>query len=62
MPFFCAIEPTKTPINPQGVDDASAAGPYYIASRDIGKQIVLKLNPNYKGSRPHNVEHDRVSR
>ena len=24
-----------------------------IASRTVGKQIVLKANPNYKGNRPH---------
>jgi peptide/nickel transport system substrate-binding protein len=53
MPFFCAIEPAKTPVNPQGVTTLPGSGPYYIASRDIGKQLVLKLNPNYKGSRPH---------
>jgi peptide/nickel transport system substrate-binding protein len=52
MPFFCAIEPSKTPINPQGVDTLPGAGPYYIASRTDGKQLVLKKNPNYKGSRP----------
>ena len=53
MPFFCAIEPSKTPINPQGVTTLPGSGPYYIASRDIGKQLVLKLNPYYKGTRPH---------
>ena len=53
MPFFCAIEPSKTPVNPQGVDTLPGAGPYYIASRTVGKQIVLKANPNYKGNRPH---------
>lgn len=53
MPFFCAIEPSKTPVNPQGVNTLPGAGPYYIADRTVSKQIVLKANPNYKGPRPH---------
>ncbi len=53
MPFFCAIEPSKTPVNPQGVNTLPGSGPYYIASRTVGKQIVLKANPYYKGNRPH---------
>jgi peptide/nickel transport system substrate-binding protein len=52
MPFFCAVEPSKTPINSKGVDTLPGAGPYYIASRTEGKQLVLKKNPYYKGSRP----------
>jgi peptide/nickel transport system substrate-binding protein len=52
MPFFCAVEPSKTPINSKGVDTLPGAGPYYIAARTEGKQLVLKKNPNYKGSRP----------
>ncbi len=54
MNFFCAI-PTSTPINADGVDTFSSFGPYYVASRQVGRQIILKANPNYKGSRPHNV-------
>ena len=53
MPFFCAIEPSKTPVNPQGVNTLPGSGPYYIADRTVGKQIVLKRNPYYKGSRLH---------
>ena len=53
MPFFCAIEPSKTPVNPQGVNTLPGSGPYYIASRTVGKQLVLQANPNYKGNRPH---------
>jgi ABC-type oligopeptide transport system substrate-binding subunit len=53
MPFFCAIEPSKTPVNPQGVNTLPGSGPYYIADRTVGKQIVLKTNPYYKGNRPH---------
>jgi peptide/nickel transport system substrate-binding protein len=52
MPFFCAVEPSKTPINSKGVDTLPGAGPYYIADRTEGKQLVLKKNPFYKGGRP----------
>lgn len=53
MPFFCAINPAKTPVDPNGVNTLPGAGPYYIASRTVGKQLVLKTNPFYKGTRPH---------
>jgi peptide/nickel transport system substrate-binding protein len=52
MPFFCAVEPAKTPVDSQGVVTLPGAGPYYIASRTPGKQLVLKRNPYYKGKRP----------
>jgi peptide/nickel transport system substrate-binding protein len=53
MPFFCAV-PANTPHDPNGVDTPASAGPYYIASREANRQIVLKRNPYYKGTRPHN--------
>jgi peptide/nickel transport system substrate-binding protein len=53
MPFFCAIDPAKTPVDPQGVKTLPGSGPYYIASRTVGKQLVMKVNPYYKGDRPH---------
>src|SRR5207247_285160 len=46
MPFFQAIS-LKTPIDPNGVKTPPSGGPYYIASRDVGRKY-------YKGSRPHN--------
>jgi peptide/nickel transport system substrate-binding protein len=52
MPFTCAV-PSNTKIDPNGVTP-SAAGPYYIASYTPKRQIVLKRNPNYHGTRPHN--------
>src|SRR6476659_12726 len=54
MPFFCAI-PASTPHVPNGVGTPPAAGPYYIANRVANKSILLKLNPYYKGKRPHNA-------
>jgi len=55
MNFFCPI-PKGTPINPDGINTFSAFGPYYVASRQVGRQIIVKSNPNYKGPRPHNVD------
>jgi len=55
MPFFQALE-TSLPTDPKGVNAYPSAGPYYIASRDVGRQIIVKKNPNYKGSRPANVD------
>jgi peptide/nickel transport system substrate-binding protein len=54
MPFFCAI-PTNLAHDPNGVLAPPAAGPYYISSRVPNQSIVLKRNPFYKGTRPHNV-------
>jgi peptide/nickel transport system substrate-binding protein len=53
MPFFCAV-PASTPHDPNGVEEPASAGPYYIASREPNKSIVLKRNPYYEGTRPHN--------
>jgi ABC-type oligopeptide transport system substrate-binding subunit len=55
MPFFCAL-PTNTPIDPNGVNTPSGAGPYYISARTPKRTLVLKRNPNYKGSRPANLD------
>jgi peptide/nickel transport system substrate-binding protein len=56
MPFFGAI-PLNTPITPDGVGAPfPGAGPYYIASWDKGRQMVMKRNTFYKGPRPHNVD------
>jgi len=54
MPFFCAI-PTNLPHDPNGVLAPASAGPYYISDRQPNKSITIKKNPNYKGTRPHNV-------
>jgi ABC-type transport system substrate-binding protein len=55
MNFFCAI-PKSTPINPDGINTMDSFGPYYVASRQVGRQMIVKRNPNYKGSRPANVD------
>jgi ABC-type transport system substrate-binding protein len=60
MPFFTAVKPNM-PINPKGENVYPTAGPYKIASRDIGRQLVLERNPQYKGDRPANADRIVVS-
>ena len=55
MDFFCPV-PTNTPVEPDGINTFASYGPYYVASRQVGRQIIVKENPNYKGPRPHNVD------
>ena len=59
MPFFQAI-PTDLPINSKGVNTYPSAGPYYFASRQVGRSILLKKNPNYTGDRPQNVDQIQI--
>jgi peptide/nickel transport system substrate-binding protein len=60
MPFFQAIS-LKMPIDPSGVKVPASGGPYYIASRDVGRAIVLKRNKFYKGNRPHNANQINIT-
>jgi ABC-type oligopeptide transport system substrate-binding subunit len=53
MAFFSATS-LSLPIDPAGVNTYPSAGPYYLASRTPNRQMILKLNPYYKGNRPHN--------
>ena len=53
-PFMCAV-PKNTPITSKGVNSIAGAGPYYISSYTPNKSVVLKRNPNYHGTRPHNL-------
>ena len=54
MDFFSPI-PKGTPINADGINSFASFGPYYVASRQVGRQLIVRTNPNYKGPRPHNV-------
>lgn len=56
MPFFCPILP-RTPIKPDGII-GPGSGPYYVDKHLANRQIVLKRNRFYRGSRPASV--DRV--
>src|SRR5262249_17937378 len=42
--------------DPNGVITYPSAGPYYIAQRQVGRNMVLKRNTFYKGPRPHNID------
>ena len=55
MPFFAAVKPSM-PVDPKGLSVYPSAGPYRIASRSIGSQLVLERNPFYKGDRPANAD------
>jgi peptide/nickel transport system substrate-binding protein len=55
MPFVGAI-PTNLPINAQGEETPPSAGPYYVASWTKNRQAIIKKNPNYHGTRPHNLD------
>lgn len=57
---FCAVPP-ETPVDPEGVDELPSAGPYYVASHQPGKSLVLRRNPNYGGRRPHRLAEIRYS-
>jgi peptide/nickel transport system substrate-binding protein len=52
---MCAV-PSGTPPDPQGVRLIPSAGPYRVASYTPGQGVELRLNPNYRGSRPHRLE------
>jgi ABC-type oligopeptide transport system substrate-binding subunit len=54
MPFFSAI-PKKLGIVPEGVNNLASWGPYYVHARTPNRTVELRVNPNYKGNRPHNA-------
>ena len=51
MPFFCIV-PQTVPVSPNGLLAPPTAGPYFIASRTPNREIVLRRNPFYVGTRP----------
>jgi ABC-type oligopeptide transport system substrate-binding subunit len=55
MPFFQALA-LNIPTNSHGVNTYPSGGPYYFASRSVGRQIVLKRNRFYHGKRPANAD------
>jgi ABC-type transport system substrate-binding protein len=55
MQWFTAV-PANMPYSSTGLNTYPAAGPYYIASRNPGRSLVLKRNPYYKGNRPANPD------
>jgi ABC-type transport system substrate-binding protein len=58
---FCAV-PAELPLDPEGVGAPfPSAGPYYAAEFVAGRRLVLKLNPSYRGARPHHIDRFDVS-
>src|SRR5262249_45120672 len=56
MPYFCPVA-KDLPIVPEGVGaPLPGSGPYYIAEFVRGKQVLLKRNSFYRGSRSHHVD------
>jgi ABC-type transport system substrate-binding protein len=60
MPFFAAVKPDMA-IDSKGISVYPSAGPYRIASRAIGSQVVLERNRFYKGNRPQNADRIVIS-
>lgn len=52
-PPACPL-PVGFPVDPAGVQEAPlpGSGPYFVAEHDPGREIVLRRNPHYRGSRP----------
>ena len=57
LPFFQAVKPTMA-IDPKGISVYPTAGPYRIASREVGRSVVLERNRFYRG--PRKVNLDRI--
>jgi peptide/nickel transport system substrate-binding protein len=59
MPFFQALPTNLSMTNPiinvGGSSGLPSGGPYYVASRVPDRSMFLKVNPRYKGPRPHNL-------
>ena len=50
QPGYCAV-PLNAPVD-RTVRKLPSAGPYYVAEHEPDRLLVLKRNPNYRGSRP----------
>jgi peptide/nickel transport system substrate-binding protein len=56
LPYFCAV-PDGTPVARDGLPQPIAsAGPFYISDYFPNQALVVKRNPNYRGSRPHRLD------
>jgi oligopeptide transport system substrate-binding protein len=60
MNWFTATDPA-TPYSEQDMKTVVGAGPYYVSSREVGRNLVLDRNKNYKGTRPANPDKIIVS-
>jgi ABC-type transport system substrate-binding protein len=55
LAFLCAV-PDDAPARPGGIATLPMAGPYYVKSAIVGRQVVLARNPNYHGPRPARLD------
>jgi peptide/nickel transport system substrate-binding protein len=55
LPLACPV-PLGFPVDPAGIDLTVGSGPYYPAGYVPHRQLVLKRNRYYKGTRPHRVD------
>ena len=53
--FLCAVPPAL-PVDPEGMAEFHAAGPYYVAEYRPGERVVIRRNRFYGGDRPHHVD------
>jgi peptide/nickel transport system substrate-binding protein len=54
MPFFSPVPSDAPPVGADAV--LPSAGPYDVESFDRGGTTVLRVNPNYHGTRPHRFD------
>ena len=60
MPFACPL-PLSVPVDSDGIDaPVPSAGPYYIAEWTRAREVLVKENPNYGGTRPHHFDEIHV--
>jgi peptide/nickel transport system substrate-binding protein len=60
--YMCPV-PVGFPLDPTGVEDppVPGSGPYFIASYRAGREVVLRRNAHYRGTRPRNVDEIRIA-
>jgi peptide/nickel transport system substrate-binding protein len=57
---LCAVPPSS-PADPGGMKLPPAAGPYYVAKREVNRYVELRRNPYYHGPRPHRVDRIEIT-
>jgi ABC-type transport system substrate-binding protein len=55
LDYACPV-PLGFPIDPAGVNLLVGSGPYYVSAFTPDSLIVLRRNPYYRGTRPHNPD------
>lgn len=60
MPWACPV-PTDLPADPVGVETIPGSGAFSLASRTVGREIVLRRNRHYAGPSPGRVDEIRIT-